>query len=126
MSNAVKLNELAHKEFFARKAMYAAYEAERADYYSQEENRDYSFPACVHGASNWTDYDNICGPCENGEGYWDDSREWKRAKDIASYALIKFEEKRNKALTALVSLRVEGAPVEVETAVIDWLLSIQP
>lgn len=21
---------------------------------------------CEHGTSNWTDYDNICGPCEDG------------------------------------------------------------
>lgn len=29
--------------------------------------RGYSFPsACVHGSNAWTDYDNICGPCEDG------------------------------------------------------------
>jgi hypothetical protein len=29
--------------------------------------KGYSFPAaCVHGSSAWTDYDNICGPCEDG------------------------------------------------------------
>lgn len=27
--------------------------------------RGYAFPACIHGASRWTDYDNICGPCED-------------------------------------------------------------
>lgn len=25
----------------------------------------YRFPACIHGTSLWTPYDNICGPCED-------------------------------------------------------------
>lgn len=28
--------------------------------------RGYRFPECPHGASLWTDYDNICGGCEDG------------------------------------------------------------
>jgi len=28
--------------------------------------RGYSYPSCIHGSSRWTDYDNICGPCEDG------------------------------------------------------------
>ena len=28
--------------------------------------RGYSYPYCRHGSSQWTDYDNICGPCEDG------------------------------------------------------------
>lgn len=24
------------------------------------------YPACPHGTDLWTDYDNICGPCEDG------------------------------------------------------------
>lgn len=27
--------------------------------------RGYSYPACIHGSSLWTDYDNICGGCED-------------------------------------------------------------
>lgn len=26
----------------------------------------YRFPECIHGMSLWTDYDNICGGCEDG------------------------------------------------------------
>jgi hypothetical protein len=26
----------------------------------------YRYPACIHGTSTWTEYDNICGPCEDG------------------------------------------------------------
>jgi len=28
--------------------------------------KGYSFPYCEHGSSLWTDYDNICGGCEDG------------------------------------------------------------
>lgn len=27
--------------------------------------RGYRFPSCIHGMSLWTDYDNICGGCED-------------------------------------------------------------
>ena len=27
--------------------------------------KGYSFPYCFHGSSQWTDYDNICGGCED-------------------------------------------------------------
>lgn len=28
--------------------------------------KGYAYPRCPHGSSRWTDYDNICGPCEDG------------------------------------------------------------
>lgn len=28
--------------------------------------RGYTYPECVHGTSRWTDWDNICGGCEEG------------------------------------------------------------
>lgn len=28
--------------------------------------KGYRFPECIHGKSYWTDYDNICGGCEDG------------------------------------------------------------
>lgn len=37
----------------------------------EERKQGYAPSACVHGTSRWTDYDNICGPCEDGYGYWD-------------------------------------------------------
>lgn len=27
--------------------------------------RGYAYPNCIHGSSLWTDYDNICGGCED-------------------------------------------------------------
>jgi hypothetical protein len=28
--------------------------------------KGYTYPYCRHGSSRWTDYDNICGGCEDG------------------------------------------------------------
>ncbi|UUG69551.1 hypothetical protein SEA_SHAM_251 [Streptomyces phage Sham] len=70
----------------ALKKREAEYRAERAEWYRSGDGRSpkwyqgpdddrpynyggkgYAFPyACVHGSSAWTDYDNICGPCEDG------------------------------------------------------------
>jgi hypothetical protein len=40
------------------------YDAEVAAWH--EEHPGYAFPTCIHGSSRWTDYDNICGWCEEG------------------------------------------------------------
>lgn len=29
--------------------------------------KGHTFPHCIHGSSLWTDYDNICAGCEDGE-----------------------------------------------------------
>lgn len=50
------------------KARWAKYQEEVDIWYRSGEGRTrgYRFPACFHGKSNWTDYDNICGGCEDG------------------------------------------------------------
>lgn len=54
------------------KARHAAYEAEVKAWYETGDGRPisegghgYAFPECIHGSSLWTDYDNICGWCED-------------------------------------------------------------
>lgn len=51
----------------------ADYEADVKDWYengdgrpTSEGGRGYRYPECIHGSSLWTDYDNICGGCEDG------------------------------------------------------------
>lgn len=51
----------------------ADYAAEVEEFYTEgdgrrtsEGGRGYTFPHCIHGTSRWTDYDNICGGCEEG------------------------------------------------------------
>jgi hypothetical protein len=71
----------------ARKAVqarHAEFEAERREWYENGDGaapkwidtedgrrvniggKGYAFPVCIHGMSQWTDYDNICGGCEDG------------------------------------------------------------
>lgn len=45
---------------------FAEYEEECNEYAKQGYRPHY----CIHGTNQWTDYDNICGGCENGENYW--------------------------------------------------------
>lgn len=72
------------------KAREAEYRADREEWYRAGDGRPpkwyqgpdddrpynyggqgYSFPsACVHGSNAWTDYDNICGPCEDGHSIY--------------------------------------------------------
>jgi hypothetical protein len=78
MTGRVALVEL--KKF---KAIEAEYRADKEEWYRNGDGRSpkwyqgpdddrpynyggkgYSYPYCIHGSSNWTDYDNICGGCE--------------------------------------------------------------
>jgi hypothetical protein len=36
-------------------------------YHINEGGHGHTFPVCIHGTSLWTDYDNICAGCEEGE-----------------------------------------------------------
>jgi hypothetical protein len=38
---------------------------------------------CEHGTNQWTDYDNICGPCEDGYSLRDKLVRWQLAKEEA-------------------------------------------
>lgn len=50
---------------------------------------------CIHGTDQWTDYDNICGGCEDGvtllamvvEGAYSDVMEYKRRIHVAGAAI---------------------------------------
>jgi len=82
-----------YRKFYARALREAiasdeAYEADVRDWYENGNGRSpswvdeydangdlyrhnvgglgYTFPYCKHGMSLWTDYDNICGGCEDG------------------------------------------------------------
>ena len=47
--------------------------------------KGYSFPAaCVHGSNAWTDYDNICGPCEDGYSVYQLAL-WEAQEKVAEY-----------------------------------------
>ncbi|QIN94779.1 hypothetical protein PP460_gp023 [Streptomyces phage Muntaha] len=46
--------------------------------------KGYSFPYCEHGSSRWTDYDNICGPCEDGYSVYQ-LAVWNAESKVAEY-----------------------------------------
>lgn len=73
---------------------FADYDEEVAEHYRSADQK-YSFPACIHGTSRWTDYDNICGPCEDGLGYWDYSTFARMAIDQATSDLEEFHKRQD-------------------------------
>lgn len=54
----------------------ASYDAEVRDWYA--EHPGYQFPVCIHGSSLTTDYDNICGGCEDGASVVEEARGYAR------------------------------------------------
>ena len=56
----------------AIKSRWNAYQEEVDAWYRHGEGKTegYRFPYCFHGTSQWTDWDNICGGCEDSfNGY---------------------------------------------------------
>lgn len=49
--------------------------------------KGYAFPHCIHGMSRWTDYDNICGPCEDGLSVYEEGL------SLASWAYSEWQER---------------------------------
>lgn len=46
--------------------------------------KGYGYPYCPHGSSLWTDYDNICGPCEDGYTVYQRAL-WSMQEKMAEY-----------------------------------------
>lgn len=69
------------------KAGYEEYLEERESYWKEGYRPHY----CEHGTNQWTDYDNICGPCEDGVSMRHPDQRWAAAKAQAS---AEFEQRR--------------------------------
>lgn len=68
---------------------WAKYELDCADY-----AKDGYRPArCFHGTNLWTDYDPICGPCEDGYGWFDRNLFRELAISQAKQAFEEFNER---------------------------------
>jgi hypothetical protein len=59
--------KLAAKIFASYRKDWESYEAECDSYSAQ----GYRPRTCFHGTNLWVDYDPICGPCEDGYGWFD-------------------------------------------------------
>lgn len=60
----------------ARRALYYVHNIKRSEAEYAEECESYRRQGfiphyCQHGKDMWTDYDNICGPCEDGYGTYE-------------------------------------------------------
>ena len=76
--------------------------------------KGYSFPAaCVHGSSAWTDYDNICGPCEDGSSLYQLAI-WEATSRVA---------KVNERIDWLVSAPDSLRRTEMHRELLEWALS---
>lgn len=114
------------------KARETEYRAEREEWYRSGDGRrpnwrtdpetgrsvnyggkGYTFPYCPHGKSLWTDYDNICGPCEDGYSVYQLAL-WNAQEKVAEY---------NRRLEWF-----KGAPAsltpELRNQIIDWIISV--
>lgn len=67
-----KVMALAIELIDVQRKAYADYEADVDRWYRHHHiNEGHSYPRCIHGVSRWVDYDCACGPCEDGDGYFD-------------------------------------------------------
>jgi len=80
---------------------------ERAAYAAYRESCDadwrqgYRPHYCRHGMNLWTDYDPICGACEDGRGYWDYLAECRDALDTVARARTEMERRMDEVVRPL-------------------------
>lgn len=92
-------------------ADYEAYVAECAMHRGHGHRPRY----CEHGADQWTDYDNICGGCEDGVTMRDGVQRRQRALAEARYRVARQD--------ALIAWAAEGAHLGVPSTGVhyNWL-----
>lgn len=79
--------------------------------------KGYAFPHCEHGSSRWTDYDNICGGCEDGF----DPTDRRYCLDLA-WNRYNSTIERMLDVTTLVSKHQRTMPEDLRKALVDWSL----
>lgn len=91
--------------------------AEYAEFVAESHKAGFSPSHCMHGVNLWTDYDPMCGACEDGLNYWDYETFAGMALAEAKKAYQEYQ-KRIDAVTKLSSL---GAPQEVVSNLLGWV-----
>jgi hypothetical protein len=72
---------------------------------------------CIHGTNLWTDYDPMCGPCEDGYGYYHFDTYARLSLDEAKSAIAEQDERTQK----LVALMLDKAPIEITEDLSAWV-----
>lgn len=98
--------KIALTELARVRAMYEAHEAHAEECHRQGFRAHY----CAHGVNMWTDYDAMCGECENGRQRFHYMEEAEAALGYAKAQQAKMEVRLN----AVVALAAMGAPVSAE------------
>lgn len=93
------------------RARHDAHDEAVAEWYRNGDGRRYgfSYPACVHGVSTWTDYDCACGACEAGYGFFDYLRELRDASDAVRWAYEESERRGASLMAARKALSESGS-----------------
>lgn len=71
---------------------------------------------CFHGMSRWTDYDNICGSCEDYGNYWNYEVYARISLDMAHHRVSQADERMH-LLSELMRL---NAPADHTMAMAEW------
>jgi hypothetical protein len=104
----IRLAAQLHKEGLAYKA---EYEAECESYRREGYRPRY----CPHGTNQWTDWDNICGPCEDGWYPWD--------METALAEAHRRTRETHRRVALMTPLYGEaGLPRSVKDALFDWAI----
>lgn len=76
------------------------------------------YPTCFHGSSLWTDYDNICGPCEDG----DESNLYLTAYNRADAMVTEMQRRANAWMDVLaIEAQHPNMPRADRDAMIAWV-----
>jgi hypothetical protein len=75
--------------------------------------KGYSFPYCPHGKSLWTDYDNICGGCEDGYSVYQLAL-WSAQEKVATV---------NERIDWLIGAPASIRNTDMHRELLEWALS---
>ena len=124
------LRYFVERRMLARLRFFAEYERDVNNWYRygdgrpvDEGGKSHRFPYCIHGASLWTDYDNICGGCEWGDSYWDFAREVTEAAREAVWADEKSKRRAELAVPLLMQSGPDALPADVRNELSGWVLA---
>lgn len=76
--------------------------------------RGYRFPACIHGTDLCTDYDNICGPCEDSLTVYEEA---------LNLAHTRFRDYKDR-MVAYRAAKAAQAPTEVMEPLGKWVTEV--
>jgi hypothetical protein len=125
----VNLKDYAKRDTLKRALVYLAaiknawnaYQEDRDAWYTTGDGkrRGYRYPYCFHGASLWTDYDNICAGCEDGFNGYNPMTFYRYALDNAKtdYAVA-----ASRCEWLWGSKELHELPSDLRNQLIDWCM----